>query len=122
MDGRFFIFIKKTDTLFRGISPLIELSRQVLDGKDAAPYGLRERLLVEIIHRRFREDCFLRDLIGLVREVLCVITDKYPDILDSLDVHIVLCLVEQLLCLDRVGRLLFNVYSSYHCSPPKAKF
>ena len=75
---RLFVFLQETDTLHRGIRPLIELPRQIFHRKNPGMLRNRNFLMIQIIHRRLRKygtTGFLKDFL---REILHIVADKYP--------------------------------------------
>ena len=75
-DNRVLRRIEQTHTLLRTVSPLVELTRQILHREHKVILLMGERLLIHLIHRRFGKHRHLRLLIRLVRDILNIIAHQ----------------------------------------------
>ncbi len=104
---------EQADALLGRVGPLVELTGQILHRKDKVALLLGETLLVNIIHRRLREDRHLGLFKSLVREIFNIVAHQHANVL-HVDAQIGRHLLFQLLCLDGKGSFLFHKYSSNH--------
>ena len=115
MDTGILLLIQEADALLCGVRSLVKLARQVLDGKDAVrSLLLRELSFINIIYGRLREHSARSLLKCLICYIFYIIADKDPHILHTFYVQIMLCFVQQIVCLDGEFRLLLHVNSSDH--------
>ena len=82
-DARTVALERELDALLRGVRPLVELTRQVLDGEDAVR-AFRD-FLIEVVDLRLGEDRLAGEVEGLLRQVLRVIAVQDADIRHALD-------------------------------------
>ena len=115
MDAGILLLIQESDALLCGVRSLVELTRQVLNGKDAVRSLLLRKLsFIYIIYGRLREHSARSLLKCLICYIFYIIADKDPHILHTFNVQIMLCFVQEIVCLDGKFRLLLHVNSSDH--------
>ena len=112
-DDRLLILPDKTDTLFRGIGALIELSRKELNRKSPVPFMHREFLFIKDVHRRFCKYASACLLKCILRNVLRIIADQDTDPCHAADAEIVTYFMPQFLGSHSKLSLLFHVYALY---------
>ncbi len=108
-DNRFFILFQKLHTLYRGICPLVKLPRQILHAEHPAVLRDLNRLFIQNIHRRLRENRPTCLPINLLRKVLHIIADKHADILHPADSKIASDFLLQFPRLNRKRLLLLHI-------------
>ena len=118
-DDGIFLLVQKFHTLHRGIRPLVKLSRQIFHGKDASVFRNRNFLPIQLVHRRLRKHRPARAFKHLVADVLHIIPDENPNILNRFQIQVIFQISLQLLRLHGKRGLLLHIdtpYVSHRCS------
>ena len=112
-DDGLLILLQKLYALYRGIRPLVKLSRQIFHRKYPRAGSCLKIFSVQIIHRRlgkYAGTCLLKNLVG---NILHIIADQHPHTCHTFNSQIAADLMLQILCLHREIRLFLRVNSSY---------
>ena len=121
-DHRLLGRIQKLHALYRGIRPLVKLSRQILHTEHRVPFLHRKFFQIKDVHRRLTEYRMAGFLKSLVRNMLHIIADQYSDPRHSLNSQITLDLFLQFLRLDCIRLFFLNKNASYHAAYLHSKF
>jgi hypothetical protein len=111
-DNRLFSVVEQTAALNSTVGTLVELARKIFNREAEIAVVVRERLLIDVVDRRFGKDSDKSLAIGLVREVLNIVADEDANSV-SADVEIVEHFVFEFNSLDCEFGLLFYVNSTY---------
>ncbi len=111
-DQRLLVLLQKGNALNRRICPLIELSRQILHGKDMRTIIHRKLLVIQNVHGRLGKHDMAGSFKNLVADSFYIVTNQYTNPADIGNAHVMPDLMAKLFGSHSKFRFFLHINSS----------